>query len=90
MIKVLDKPCLDLTTLIGRSFIAFLSALVGDECQRIVKRANDARAAVRKWRIAIPKVVWGGSMDWRPLGHLMYRNRYHGLALAGNMPGFDR
>jgi hypothetical protein len=29
MIKVLDKPHLDLTTPIGRGFIAFLSALAG-------------------------------------------------------------
>jgi DNA invertase Pin-like site-specific DNA recombinase len=48
MIKVLDKPHLDLTTPIGRSFIAFLSALAEDERQRIVKRANDGRAAARK------------------------------------------
>jgi DNA invertase Pin-like site-specific DNA recombinase len=40
LIKVLDKPHLDLTTPIGRGFIAFLSALAEDERQRIVKRAN--------------------------------------------------
>ena len=40
MIKVLDKPHLDLTTPIGRGFIAFLSALAEDERQRIVKRAT--------------------------------------------------
>jgi DNA invertase Pin-like site-specific DNA recombinase len=48
MIKVLAKPHLDLTTPIGRGFIAFLSALAEDERQRIVKRANDGRAAARK------------------------------------------
>src|SRR5215470_10263442 len=48
LIKVLDKPHLDLTTPIGRGFIAFLSALAEDERQRIVKRANDGRAAARK------------------------------------------
>jgi DNA invertase Pin-like site-specific DNA recombinase len=48
MIKVLDKPHLDLTTPIGRGFIAFLSALAEDERQRIVKRANDGRAAACK------------------------------------------
>jgi DNA invertase Pin-like site-specific DNA recombinase len=48
MIKVLDKPHLDLTTPIGRGFIAFLSPLAEDERQRIVKRANDGRAAARK------------------------------------------
>ena len=47
LIKVLDKPHLDLTT-IGRGFIAFLSALAEDERQRIVKRANDGRSAARK------------------------------------------
>src|SRR5215471_15712894 len=48
LIKVLDKPHLDLTTPIGRGFIAFLSALAEDERQRIVKRANDGRVAARK------------------------------------------
>ncbi len=48
MIKVLDKPHLDLTTPIGRGFIAFLSALAEDERQRILKRANDGRMAARK------------------------------------------
>ena len=38
MIKVLDKPYLDLTTPIGRGFIAFLSAMAEDERHRIVKR----------------------------------------------------
>ena len=33
MIKVLAKPHLDLTTPIGRGFIAFLSALAEDERQ---------------------------------------------------------
>lgn len=44
---MLDKPHLDLTTPIGRGFIAFLSALAEDERQRIVKRANDGRKAAR-------------------------------------------
>jgi DNA invertase Pin-like site-specific DNA recombinase len=48
MIKVLDKPHLDLTTPIGRGFIAFLSALAEDKRQRIVKRANDGRTAARR------------------------------------------
>lgn len=48
LIKVLDKPHLDLTTPIGRGFIAFLSALAEEERQRIVKRANDGRMAARK------------------------------------------
>ena len=41
LLKVLDKPHLDLTTPIGRGFIAFLSALAEDERHRIVQRAND-------------------------------------------------
>jgi DNA invertase Pin-like site-specific DNA recombinase len=48
LIRVLDKPHLDLTAPIGRGFIAFLSALAEDERQRIVKRANDGRSAARK------------------------------------------
>jgi DNA invertase Pin-like site-specific DNA recombinase len=48
LIKVLDKPHLDLTTPIGRGFIAFLSALAEDERQRILRRANDGRAAAHK------------------------------------------
>jgi DNA invertase Pin-like site-specific DNA recombinase len=47
MIKVLDKPHLDLTTPIGRGFIVFLSALAEDERQRIVGRANAGRAAAK-------------------------------------------
>ena len=47
LLKVLDKPHLDLTTPIGRGFIAFLSALAEDERGRIVKRANDGRVAAK-------------------------------------------
>jgi DNA invertase Pin-like site-specific DNA recombinase len=47
LIKVLDKPHLDLTTPIGRGFIAFLSALAEDERHRIVARANAGRKAAR-------------------------------------------
>lgn len=47
LLKVLDKPHLDLTTPIGRGFIAFLSALAEDERQRIVKRAGDGRRAAK-------------------------------------------
>jgi len=56
MIKVLDKPHLDLTTPIGRGFIAFLSALAKDERQRIVKLAN---ASVHKeaWSPARQKTL---------------------------------
>jgi hypothetical protein len=47
LIKVPDKPRLDLTSPIGRGFIAFLSALAEDERQRIVRQANDGRKAAK-------------------------------------------
>jgi DNA invertase Pin-like site-specific DNA recombinase len=47
LIKVLDKPHLDLTTPIGRGFIAFLGAMAEDERLRIVKRANDGRKVAK-------------------------------------------
>jgi DNA invertase Pin-like site-specific DNA recombinase len=40
LIKVLDKPHLDLTTPIGRGFIAFLGATAEDERRRIVRRGQ--------------------------------------------------
>lgn len=46
-IKVLDKPQLDLTTPIGRGFLAFLSSLAEDERQRIHKRAEEGRQAAK-------------------------------------------
>lgn len=46
-VKVLDKPHLDLTTPIGRGFLAFLSAMAEDERERIVSRAADGRAAAK-------------------------------------------
>jgi DNA invertase Pin-like site-specific DNA recombinase len=48
LLKVLDKPHLDLTTPLGRGFVAFLSAMAEDERERITKRANDGRAAARR------------------------------------------
>lgn len=47
LIKVLDKPYLDLTTTLGRGFIAFLSALAEDERLRILNRANEGRKSAR-------------------------------------------
>src|ERR1044072_7128729 len=47
LVKVLDKPHLDLTTPIGRGFLAFLSAMAEDERQRIVGRANAGRVAAK-------------------------------------------
>jgi hypothetical protein len=43
---MLDKPHLDLTTIIGRGLLAFLSALAQDECERITRR--DGRVESRK------------------------------------------
>jgi DNA invertase Pin-like site-specific DNA recombinase len=43
LIKVLDKPHLDLTTPLGRGFVAFLSAMAEDERQRILARCNAGR-----------------------------------------------
>lgn len=43
LIKILDKPHLDLSSTIGRGFLAFLSALAQDERERITKRADDGR-----------------------------------------------
>ena len=49
LVKVLDKAHLDLTTPLGRGFLAFLSAMAEDERQqRIVKRANAGRKAARE------------------------------------------
>ncbi|HEY7551226.1 MAG TPA: recombinase family protein [Hyphomicrobiaceae bacterium] len=48
LLKVLDKPHLDLTTPLGRGFIAFLSAMAEDERERIARRAHDGRAAARR------------------------------------------
>jgi DNA invertase Pin-like site-specific DNA recombinase len=48
LIKVLDKPHLDLTTPLCRGFIAFLSAMAEDERERITKRAHEGRAAARQ------------------------------------------
>jgi DNA invertase Pin-like site-specific DNA recombinase len=47
LLKVLDKPHLDLTTPLGRGFIAFLSAMAEDERERIHKRAGEGRAAAK-------------------------------------------
>jgi DNA invertase Pin-like site-specific DNA recombinase len=42
---VLDKPYLDLTSPIGRGFIAFISAMAEDERLRILARCADGRKA---------------------------------------------
>lgn len=47
LIRVLDKPHLDLTTPIGKGFLAFLSALAEDERERITGRATEGRKAAK-------------------------------------------
>jgi DNA invertase Pin-like site-specific DNA recombinase len=47
LIRVLDKPHLDLTTPIGRGFIAFLSAMAEDERLRILKRCSEGMKAAK-------------------------------------------
>jgi DNA invertase Pin-like site-specific DNA recombinase len=47
LLKVLDKPYLDLTTPLGRGFIAFLSAMAEDERLRILHRCADGRKATK-------------------------------------------
>jgi DNA invertase Pin-like site-specific DNA recombinase len=47
LLKVLDKPHLDLTTLLGRGFIAFLSAMAEDERLRILARCKGGMAAAK-------------------------------------------
>lgn len=47
MIKVLDRPYLDLTTPMGKGILAFMSALAEDERERIIKRAAEGRRIAR-------------------------------------------
>ncbi|MEP3199168.1 MAG: recombinase family protein [Lentilitoribacter sp.] len=47
LVKVLDKPFLDLTTPMGRGILAFMSALAEDERLRIVNRAAEGREIAR-------------------------------------------
>ena len=46
-IKVLDRSYIDLTTPMGRGFMAMLSALAEDERLRIVKRTHEGRQLAR-------------------------------------------
>lgn len=43
MIKVLDRPYLDLTSPMGKGILAFMSAMAEDERERITKRAAEGR-----------------------------------------------
>ena len=58
-INVLDKPHLDLTTKLGQSILAFLSAIAKDERERIQDRAADGRktAKVRGVKLGRPRAL---------------------------------
>lgn len=47
LIKVLDRPYLDLTTPMGKGILAFMSALAEDERARITARAAEGRKIAR-------------------------------------------
>jgi len=47
-IRVLDRSYIDLTSPIGRGFMAFISALAEDERNRIIKRTREGRAIARE------------------------------------------
>jgi predicted site-specific integrase-resolvase len=49
-IKVLDRSYIDLTTPMGRGFMAMMSAMAEDERLRIVKRTHEGRQIARQWR----------------------------------------
>ena len=48
LLKVLDKPYLDLTTTMGRGILGFLSAVAEDERERIVRRGKEGLAIARQ------------------------------------------
>lgn len=48
LVKALDKPWLDLTSVMGKGILAFLSALAEDERERIVRRAAEGRVAAKQ------------------------------------------
>ena len=47
-IRVLDRSYIDLTSPIGRGFMAFISAMAEDERLRIIKRTHEGRAIARE------------------------------------------
>jgi len=47
-IRVLDRANIDLTSPIGRGFMAFISAMAEDERLRIIKRTHEGRAIARE------------------------------------------
>ncbi len=47
-IRVLDRSYIDLTTPMGRGFMAFISAMAEDERLRIIKRTHEGREIARE------------------------------------------
>jgi DNA invertase Pin-like site-specific DNA recombinase len=47
-IRVLDRSYIDLTTPMGRGFMAFMSAMAEDERLRIIKRTHEGRQLARE------------------------------------------
>lgn len=47
VVKVLDKPFLDLTTTMGKGILVFLSSLAQDERERILRRGHEGREAAK-------------------------------------------
>jgi DNA invertase Pin-like site-specific DNA recombinase len=45
---VLDRAYIDLTSPIGRGFMAFISALAEDEHERIIRRTREGRAIAKE------------------------------------------
>ena len=47
-VRVLDRSYIDLTSPIGRGFMAFISAMAEDERERIIKRTHEGRAIAKE------------------------------------------
>lgn len=47
MVKVLDKPHLDLTTTLGKGFLMLFSSMAEDERERLIRRAEEGRAIAK-------------------------------------------
>jgi DNA invertase Pin-like site-specific DNA recombinase len=67
-VRVLDRTYIDLTSPIGRGFMAFISAMAEDERLRIIKRTREGRAVARdqRWHPSAPPPA--NSSRWVPLG----------------------
>ncbi|MEO1152211.1 MAG: recombinase family protein [Pseudomonadota bacterium] len=47
-VLVLDRPYLDLTKPLGKGLLGLLSAMAEDECERILRRANEGRRIAKE------------------------------------------